>query len=72
VITETASTSPSRPEIPRVRQGCRHTASQCCARNSLAKVCAFVRGDKICVAPPMSWAKQYRALKILETTANGT
>ena len=29
----------------------------------MPKVCAFVRADGICLAPPMSWKKQFLKLK---------
>jgi len=47
--------------------GCRHTDSSICAKNSLEHVCAFVRTDEMCLAPPASWPKQYRKLKALAT-----
>jgi hypothetical protein len=43
--------------------GCRHTNSDICAKNGLQKVCALVRADKMCFAPPVSWPKQYQKLK---------
>ena len=46
--------------------GCRHTQPDICAKHSLPKVCAFVREDGMCLAPPMSWAKQYKKLKDAE------
>ena len=44
-------------------QGCRHTNPDICGRHSMPEVCAFVRADKICLAPPASWPKQFRKLK---------
>lgn len=44
--------------------GCRHTNPNICAKNGLPKVCALVRVDKICYAPPTSWPKQFQKLKI--------
>lgn len=29
----------------------------------MPKVCAFARADNICLAPPMSWPKQFKKLK---------
>ena len=49
--------------------GCRHTAPNHCAKNSLQNVCAFVRSDNICLAPPRSWPKQFDKLK--ESGSNG-
>ena len=43
--------------------GYRHTNSDICAKNGLPKVCALVRADKLCVAPPMTWPKQFQKLK---------
>lgn len=43
--------------------GCRHTQPAICAKNSLPKVCAFVRPDGFCSAPPLSWKKQFFKLK---------
>lgn len=43
--------------------GCRHTNPDICAKNRLPKVCAFVRGDGICLAPPQSWPKQFKVLR---------
>jgi hypothetical protein len=45
--------------------GCRHTNPDICAKHSLEKVCAFVRGDGMCTAPPASWPKQFRKLKVV-------
>ncbi|MBI5528554.1 MAG: hypothetical protein HY897_19660 [Deltaproteobacteria bacterium] len=42
--------------------GCRQTQPGCCGRNSLPTVCAFVRSDGICLAPPTSWKRQYSVL----------
>ncbi len=43
--------------------GCRHTNPDICAKNGLPKVCAFARADGMCLAPPLSWAKQFKVLK---------
>lgn len=43
--------------------GCRHTNPDICAKHSLFDVCAFVREDGICKAPPKSWPKQFQKLK---------
>jgi len=43
--------------------GCRHTNPPICGKRFLPSVCAFAREDNICLAPPQSWAKQYRKLK---------
>jgi hypothetical protein len=39
---------------------CRHTNPDICAKNRMPKVCAFVRPDKTCLSPPVSWPKQFR------------
>jgi len=43
--------------------GCRHTNPDICAKHSLASVCAFVRSDGMCLAPPARWPKQFRLLQ---------
>lgn len=43
--------------------GCRHTQPVICAKNSMEIVCAFVRKDGICLAPPASWKKQFNKLQ---------
>ena len=43
--------------------GCRHSNPDICSNNSLVKVCAFVREDRMCLKPPKSWPKQYERLK---------
>lgn len=42
--------------------GCRHTNPAICSKNLLDDVCAFVRDDSLCLAPPISWKKQYQKL----------
>lgn len=49
--------------------GCRHTNPDICAKHSMASVCAFVRADGVCLAPPASWLKQYEKLLRLGTTS---
>jgi len=46
--------------------GCRHTHPDICAKNSMPNVCAFVRTDGMCFAPPASWKKQFVKLKALQ------
>ena len=43
--------------------GCRYTTPEFCGKNSLPKVCALVRADKICLAPPYLWPKQFKKLQ---------
>jgi hypothetical protein len=43
--------------------GCRHTQPVICIKNSMAKICAFVRGDGMCLSPPQSWKKQFLKLR---------
>jgi len=49
--------------------GCRHTNPDICSRHHMPKVCAFARADNICLAPPMSWPKQFKKLKQGNTKA---
>ncbi len=44
--------------------GCRHTNPNICKKNGMPELCAFVRGDGTCRAPPASWAKQFVALSV--------
>ena len=46
--------------------GCRLTNQDICSKHSLPKVCGFVRDDGLCLAPPTTWAKQYRKLRVQE------
>ena len=50
-------------DAPDKTVGCRHTQPAICAKNSLPKVCAFVRADGMCLAPPVSWKKQFLKLQ---------
>ncbi len=43
--------------------GCRQNTPENCARNSLLDICAFVREDNICHAPPNTWRKKFKELK---------
>ena len=51
---------PGEPETKTI--GCRHSNNQSCGRNGIDKVCALVRDDGICLAPPSSWTRFYRAV----------
>jgi len=42
--------------------GCRHTNPDICSKHDLLSVCAFVRPDGICLAPPRTWPKQFQKL----------
>jgi hypothetical protein len=56
--------APLQPkDTPVQTVGCRHTQPNICAKNGLPKVCAFIRADKMCLAPPASWKKQFLKLK---------
>ncbi len=46
--------------------GCRHTNAEICGKNELPNVCAFVRGDGMCLAPPRSWPRQYHKLLLTQ------
>jgi hypothetical protein len=50
-------------------RGCRHTNPDACAKNRMPKVCAFVRADTLCLAPPQSWPRQFQKLKHGEAKA---
>jgi hypothetical protein len=50
--------------------GCRHTNPDICAKNQMPKVCAFVRVDGMCTAPPASWPKQFRRLQLLQNAGD--
>lgn len=52
---------PSDTEIQ--TYGCRHTNPIICGKHALPTVCAFVRENNICLAPPLSWLKQFNKLK---------
>lgn len=55
-----------------VTHGCRHTSPDICRKNTMPGVCAFVRTDGTCHAPPASWARQYKLLKTRgDSGANG-
>ncbi len=45
---------------------CRHTSPDVCGKNSMEKICAFVRDDGMCLAPPASWKKQFAKLSAQE------
>jgi len=49
--------------------GCRHTNPAICAKNAMTSVCAFVRADGICLAPPASWPKQFVKLSQLHVAS---
>jgi len=49
-------------DTPDLTFGCRHTNPDNCRNNLLPNVCAFVRDDFICQAPPMTWKRQYEKL----------
>ncbi len=53
-----------------VTVSCRHTNPDICKKNGMPQLCALVRRDEMCHAPPASWAKQYIAL--LRQRANET
>ena len=42
--------------------GCRASNPDACGKHGMRLVCAFVREDGLCLAPPRSWAKQYPKL----------
>ena len=50
-------------DSPTTTVGCLHTNPEICRKNSMPEVCAFVREEGRCCAPPASWPEQYQALK---------
>lgn len=52
-------------------EGCRHTNPDICKSNGLVSVCAFVRGDRMCLMPPKSWSRQYVLLVAKASDNNG-
>ena len=42
--------------------GCRHSKPQLCGKALLTNVCAYVRKDGVCTAPPRSWERLYARL----------
>jgi hypothetical protein len=50
-------------DTPSSTLGCRHTNPEICAKNQMASVCAFARNDGMCLAPPVSWKRQYEKLE---------
>jgi hypothetical protein len=43
--------------------GCRKANPENCAKNSLRDICAFVREDNTCLAPPQSWRRKFKELE---------
>jgi len=67
-LAKSAYHEPLKPEDTEFQTvGCRHTNPDICAKHSLAKVCAFVKPDGICAAPPASWSKQFLKLRTSKT-----
>jgi hypothetical protein len=59
-----ASHTPLHPlDSEKQTVGFRHANSDNCAKNAIPKVCALVRTDKTCHAPPRSWAKKFKKHK---------
>jgi hypothetical protein len=46
--------------------GCRHRNACHCKDNRAPKVCALVRSDHVCLAPPATWRIHYRRLRVLQ------
>ena len=42
--------------------GCRYKRSRDCPKNRMRNVCAFVREDGICLAPPVTWKRHWRKI----------
>lgn len=43
--------------------GCIHTNSNICKYAKVENVCAFVRGDGMCMPPGRKWKNKYKVLK---------
>ncbi len=43
--------------------GCRKAKPENCMKNSLRDICAFVREDNTCLAPPLSWIRKFKELE---------
>jgi hypothetical protein len=43
--------------------GCRQVKPENCGKNSLRDICAFVREDNTCLAPPRSWRRRFKELE---------
>jgi len=54
-----------------VTRGCRHTNPSICRKNAMPSVCAFVRRDGMCHAPPASWPRQYLRLRVASAKPEG-
>ena len=64
-----ACRAPLRPGDTEERTvGCRLTNPDTCAKNELPNLCAFVRPDGMCLAPPASWRRRFRSLTIITDT----
>ena len=50
-------------DVENMTFGCRQTNPGHCAKNSLRDICAFVREDNTCLAPPNSWRKKFKEFK---------
>lgn len=48
-------------------KGCRHSNPDICKNAMTEHLCAFVRSDEICKAPPRSWPKLLEELRKTET-----
>ena len=53
-------------ESPTRTAGCRHRTPNSCSKHSMPSACALVRVDRLCLAPPGSWAKQFERLLTLK------
>jgi hypothetical protein len=67
VTSKAAQTQRSREPLndadtEAVTVGCRHGRPLVCAKNAMPTVCALVRDDGMCLAPPKNWSKRYRRL----------
>lgn len=42
--------------------GCRHSNPNICKNNATLNRCAFVREDRMCLTPPLSWKRIFQEL----------
>ena len=62
-MNQTAFHAPLHPlDTQKQTHGCRRYNPDFCAKYHMPEVCAFARSDNLCLAPPMSWPKQFQKL----------
>ncbi len=58
-------------DTPERTVGCRHARPHNCGKSMLINVCAYVRGDRMCLSPPEWWAREYPKLRADADEARG-